>query len=144
MKAQDRRIRINILRKIYAKNYVIAKADFCGEVFYFIENPDYLIPEGIYTCYVDKPGPKGRENNTHADGLLIWVENDFDPGIQIHVANFARELLGCCGIGNSIIKDPEVQGALGVGNSRPSLRKLLTFLPRLPEKFEIKITSARG
>jgi hypothetical protein len=87
------------------------------------------IPEGEYKV-VPRTSPKYKKHYEIKD-----VKNR--SAILIHTANYARELLGCIGVGLSF-KDLDKDGNLDIISSRIALD---TLLYRYPEGFILKIVS---
>lgn len=79
------------------------------------------IPDGVY-----------RAKKRFSPGKNDWVvEYTFVPGrtyIQMHPANFTRQLLGCQAIGNGI-KFIDGDNTLDVTNSGPTFAALMNLLP---------------
>jgi hypothetical protein len=92
------------------------------------ENGKSCIPAGIY------PAEK-FESPTH--GWCFLLKNVPDRKmIEIHVANYFRQLLGCIAVGDSF-SDMDQDGFLDVRNSGDTLKHLLKIMP---DRFDIEIT----
>ena len=84
-------------------------------------------PAGIYKC-------RKIVSPTHGDCIEIMnVPNR--TNIQIHAANYARQLLGCTAVG-STMADIDGDGNLDVTSSKATLKKLLDAVP---DEFELVV-----
>lgn len=119
----------------YRKNCTIGILK-CGNFLCFnLELPDLdnqtnisCIPEGDYHFHV-------RHSNKNK-GFVIELEDVPDrTNIQIHSANFTKQILGCIAVGDSI-KYLNKDSIPDVTNSRNTLKKLLKLVS---DSGEIKI-----
>lgn len=86
------------------------------------------IPMGIYSVI-------RRQSSKY--GNHFWLQNVPSRSyILIHSANYFYDLLGCIGVGSEL-KDINKDGHLDLVNSRATMTKLLTLLPK---EFEIVIS----
>ena len=70
-----------------------------------------------------------RKHVSPSNGPCIEILNVYNrTHIQIHSANFTRQILGCVAVGDGI-KDIDNDGGLDVTNSKNTLSKLLDALP---------------
>ena len=88
------------------------------------------------SCIYPNGGFIGRKHFSASNGDCIAIDNVQDrTNIQIHSANFTRQILGCVAVGDSI-KFLDSDTIPDVTNSKSTLRKLLSVLP---ENFKIVI-----
>ena len=88
------------------------------------------------SCIYPAGGYKGQKHFSPNNGYCIAINNVMDrTNIQIHSANFLRQLRGCIAVGDSI-KPSDRDGLPYVTNSKNTLRALLSILP---ESFNIEI-----
>ena len=88
------------------------------------------------SCIYPAGGYKGQKHFSPNNGDCIAINNVMDrTNIQIHSANFLRQLRGCIAVGDSI-KPSDRDGLPYVTNSKSTLRALLAILP---ESFNIEI-----
>lgn len=79
------------------------------------------IPEGEYKA-VKHRSPKFGES--------VWIKDVPNRSeILIHPANYVRQLLGCIAVGSDL-KDIDGDGLEDTTNSRNTMDKLLSFLPK--------------
>ena len=72
---------------------------------------------------------KGEKYKSHANGDCIAIINVMDrTHIQIHSANYTRQIKGCIAVGDSI-KFLDSDNVPDVTNSKKTLRNLLDILP---------------
>lgn len=91
------------------------------------KNSVSCIPAGRY---------KGRKIVSPSNGACIEIMDVVNRTyIQIHSANYVRQLLGCIAVGRTM-QDIDNDGSLDVTSSRNTLDELLALLP---EEFEIDI-----
>lgn len=111
----------------------IGRLEVENETFWTIENPWLgnapnvsCIPDGHYQ--MERYDSPSRGPNT-------WqlVEVPDRTYIQIHVANYATDVLGCIGLGTSLLSD-----LAGVGNSRNAMDRFHQITDGLTES-EIQI-----
>ena len=89
------------------------------------------------SCIPRTLGYKGEKHKSPANGDVIAITNVFNRTyIQIHSANFLRQLKGCIAVGDSI-KFLDGDSLPDVTNSKNTLKKLLAILPN---KFMIEIS----
>lgn len=89
------------------------------------------------SCIPRVLGYKGEKHESPANGDVIAITNVHNRTyIQIHAANFLRQLKGCIAVGDSI-KFLDGDSLPDVTNSRNTLKKLLSVLP---DKFFIEIS----
>jgi len=89
------------------------------------------------SCIPRALGYKGEKHKSPANGDVIAITNVFNRTyIQIHSANFLRQLKGCIAVGDSI-KFLDGDSLPDVTNSKNTLKKLLAVLPK---KFMIEIS----
>ena len=86
------------------------------------------IPTGIYLCKYT------RSNRLSAsaghDVFTYEVMNvPHRAGIRFHSANFARQLLGCIALGNSVL-DIDGDGVMDIAGSRDAIRKFEEIMNR--------------
>lgn len=125
------------LTRTYQKTQTIGKLkgpeiDFCTMELAWNNNKtrQSCIPEGTY-----KVTP--RISSKYGKHFIINNVKDRDT-ILIHACNYARELLGCIGIGLSH-KDIDGDGNLDIVSSKLAME---TLLYRCPTGFELVIKSA--
>lgn len=85
------------------------------------------IPEGEY---------KAIKHRSPKFGNSVWIQDV--PGrseILIHPANYVRQLLGCIAVGSDL-RDIDGDGLEDTTNSRNTMDKLLSFLPK---KFDVVV-----
>lgn len=82
------------------------------------------IPKGVYmvTQFTSPSKNKAVDNQVY---LLHEVTNR--DNIEIHIANWPHELLGCIGVGKDFA---EMKGRPAITNSTDTMKKLLLELPR--------------
>tara|TARA_R110000772_G_C13118017_1_gene421494 strand:+ start:220 stop:651 length:432 start_codon:yes stop_codon:yes gene_type:complete len=92
------------------------------KLFWTIENPWVdnetnisCIPEGFY--YLER-----YDSPTHGDGTWQFVDVPKRSYCQIHVANYARNVQGCIGLGNTLMEELS-----GVGSSRDAMAEFDTL-----------------
>lgn len=89
------------------------------------------------SCIPTAEAYTGEKHESPSNGDCIAINNVLNRTyIQIHSANFIRQLRGCIAVGDSI-KFLDDDSTPDVTNSRNTLKALLAVLP---EKFTIKIT----
>ena len=89
------------------------------------------------SCIPRTLGYKGEKHKSPANGDVIAITNVHNRTyIQIHSANFLRQLKGCIAVGDSV-KFLDGDGLPDVTNSKNTLKKLLAVLP---DKFMIEIS----
>ena len=89
------------------------------------------------SCIPRALGYKGEKHKSPANGDVIAITNVFNRTyIQIHSANFLRQLKGCIAVGDSI-KFLDGDSLPDVTNSKNTLKKLFAVLPN---KFMIEIS----
>jgi hypothetical protein len=96
------------------------------------------IPAGVYEAKRDTHyGGEGEE-----DDYEVFELQDVDrrDQIQLHIANFPRQVKGCIAIGRSIavIRQASAAGELGVSSSRDTFNKLMAKLATY-EKITVEI-----
>lgn len=85
------------------------------------------IPEGEY---------KGIKHHSPKFGNSVWIQDVPNRSeILIHPANYVRQLLGCIAVGSDL-KDIDSDGLEDTTNSRNTMDKLLSFLPK---SFDVQI-----
>jgi hypothetical protein len=88
------------------------------------------------SCIYPAGGYKGQKHFSPNNGDCIAINNVMDrTNIQVHSANFLRQLRGCIAVGDSI-KPSDRDGLPYVTNSKNTLIALLAILP---ESFNIEI-----
>jgi hypothetical protein len=88
------------------------------------------------SCIPRALGYKGEKHQSPSNGSVIAINNVLNRTyIQIHSANFLRQLKGCIAVGDSI-KFLDGDSLPDVTNSGATLSKLLKVLP---DKFTIEI-----
>lgn len=112
--------------------------DQSTELCYTIELPwkDNLpdvscIPPGRYLFYNYLSPSKGK----------VWRTDSLAPArvaIEIHAANWARQLLGCIAVGKTV---DVINGTPGVTSSQNTLKMLQSILP---EQFYLEITGVNN
>jgi len=81
------------------------------------------------SCIYPYGGFNGRKHFSPNNGDCIAIDNVQDrTNIQIHSANFTRQILGCIAVGDGI-KFLDNDSIPDVTNSRDTLRRLLSVLP---------------
>lgn len=89
------------------------------------------IPDGYYKC---------RKIQSPANGDCIEITNVVDRTyIQIHIANFKRDIEGCVAVGSSLV-DIDGDGLLDVANSSKTFKGLMAVVP---QEFYLEISSVR-
>lgn len=89
------------------------------------------------SCIPTAEAYAGEKHKSPSNGKCIAINNVLNRTyIQIHSANFIRQLRGCIAVGDSI-KFLDSNNIPDVTNSKNTLEALLNVLP---EKFTIKIT----
>ena len=89
------------------------------------------------SCIPRAEAYQGRKHESPSNGDCIAIDNVLNRTyIQIHSANFARQLRGCIAVGDSI-KFLDGDSLPDVTNSGATLKRLLKVLP---DKFTIDIT----
>lgn len=89
------------------------------------------------SCIPMAAGYKGEKYKSHHNGDCIAITNVLDrTHIQIHSANFTRQIKGCIAVGDSI-KFLDNDKIPDITNSKNTLKALLAVLP---EFFTIEIT----
>lgn len=79
------------------------------------------IPEGEY---------KAIKHHSPKFGNSVWIQDVPNRSeILIHPANYVRQLLGCIAVGSDL-KDIDGDGLEDTTNSRNTMDKLLSFLPK--------------
>lgn len=91
------------------------------------------IPDG---CYVCKRGWSSKNKALKEAFILQGVANRSD--IQIHIANYPRQLLGCIALGEYFY-----DGDTGVGKSTDAINRFMALLDGVDE-FELEIINPRG
>ena len=85
------------------------------------------IPEGEY---------KAIKHHSPKFGNSVWIQDVPNRSeILIHPANYVRQLLGCIAVGSDL-KDIDSDGLEDTTNSRNTMDKLLSYLPK---SFDIQI-----
>ena len=85
------------------------------------------IPEGEY---------KAIKHHSPKFGNSVWIQDVPNRSeILIHPANYVRQLLGCIAVGSDL-KDIDSDGLEDTTNSRNTMDKLLSFLPK---SFDVQI-----
>jgi len=81
------------------------------------------------SCIPRASGYKGEKYKSHHNGDCIAIINVLDrTHIQIHSANFTRQIKGCIAVGDSI-KFLDGDTIPDVSNSKNTLKALLSVLP---------------
>ena len=89
------------------------------------------------SCIPRVSGYVGEKHESPSNGSVIAINNVLNRTyIQIHSANFLRQLKGCIAVGDSI-KFLDGDNLPDVTNSKNTLKALLEVLP---DKFTIEIT----
>jgi hypothetical protein len=89
------------------------------------------IPNGRYVAEVVTSSPD-------FDYPHVWIHDEGRvyaagrAGIKIHVANFARQLEGCVGVGQEFV-DLDGDGLLDVTDSEATLKQLVDVMPKKTE-----------
>ena len=88
------------------------------------------------SCIYPHGGFIGRKHFSPSNGDCVAIDNvQGRTNIQIHSANFTRQILGCIAVGDSV-KFLDSDTIPDVTNSKNTLKKLLAILP---DTFEIII-----
>jgi hypothetical protein len=116
----------------YGEKETIGRLVFDSGFFWTVENPwldnkpfDSCIPEGLY--YLER-----YNSPSHGDGTWQFINVPDRTHVQIHVANYASDVSGCIGLGNSLMNDLG-----GVGSSRDAIAQ---FSALVAETQDLQIT----
>ena len=124
------------IERTYYEDCTIGRANYAGFNFWTLELPilDNITNE---SCIYPHGGFIGRKHFSPSNGDCIAIDNvQGRTNIQIHSANFTRQILGCIAVGDSV-KFLDGDSIPDVTNSANTLRNLLALLP---DTFPIKIT----
>lgn len=105
-----------LTRFAYLEDRTLGRLECFGEAFWTIENPWLdnkpnvsCIPEGEYQM-------ERYDSPTHGFNTWQFVGVPNRTYIQIHVANYASNVMGCIGLGNGVIAN-----LAGVSSSRDAM-----------------------
>ena len=125
-----------IITRWYLKDCTVGMLKYKDFHAFTLELP-WLDNQRNISCIPAAGGYVGRKHKSPANGDCIAIDNVKDRTyIQIHAANYVRQLAGCIAVGDSICYIDR-DGVPDVSNSKNSLKALLEVLP---DKFTVDIS----
>lgn len=114
-----------VISRTYQKDCTLGVVNFDNQRCFSLELPwkdnkedESCIPPGLYIA---------RFRNSPSNGPCLQFDNVvMRTYVQIHSANFTRQLLGCIAVGDSIA-DIDKDGLPDVTNSKLTLSKILAW-----------------
>lgn len=125
-----------IINRIYQPGYTIGVVNFGDNTCFSLELPwkdnqedVSCIPPGTYLA---------QYRNSPSNGDVLELQNvPLRTFVQVHSANFTRQLLGCIAVGDSI-RDIDGDSKPDVTNSKNTLDKILDWAGKDTILIEIK------
>lgn len=116
------------------------KLDILGESFCTLELPWLNNQKNVSCVLAGTCICKRQFSSKNGDIKQAFVLQDTEPRteIQIHIANYPKDILGCIGLGVYFYKNGR-----GVGSSKNAIKKFMCMLDGINE-FKLEIINPRG